>query len=90
MLEVNELSEVEAVEVETDDNVVVEFLLTCHWYSPEPDSVIVEVEGLLMIIEEEVIVPNVDEAIVPVGAVVSTPNELLPELNWVNVDVPLE
>ena len=51
---------------------------------------IVEVEGLLMIIEEEVIVPNVDEAIVPVGAVVSTPNELLPELNWVNVDVPLE
>lgn len=31
VLEVNELSEVVAVEVETADNVVVEFLLTCHW-----------------------------------------------------------
>ena len=43
-----------------------------------------------MMIDEEVIVPYVDEAIVPVGAVVSMPNELLPELNWVNVEVALE
>ena len=51
---------------------------------------IVEVEGLFMIIDEEVIVPYVDEAMVPVGAAVSIPKELLPELNWVNDDVPLE
>ena len=43
-----------------------------------------------MIIDEEVIVPYVDEAMVPVGAAVSIPKELLPELNWVNDDVPLE
>ena len=43
-----------------------------------------------MMIEELVIVPNVDEAIVPVGAVVSMPKELVPELNWVNDEVPLE
>ena len=43
-----------------------------------------------MIIDEEVMVPYVDDAIVPVGAVVSMPKELVPELNWVNVDVPLE
>ena len=43
-----------------------------------------------MIIEEEVMVPYVDDAIVPVGETVSIPNELLPELNWVNEDVPLE
>ena len=48
-----------------------------------------EVEGLLMMIEELVIVPYVDDAIVPVGATVSIPNELVPELNWVNEEVPL-
>ena len=90
MLDVNPVSEVEAVEVETTDNVVEEFLLACHWYNPEPLSVIVEVEGLLMIIDELVIVPNVDEAMVPVGAVVSIPKELLPELNWEKEEVPLE
>ena len=45
---------------------------------------------MLIIIDELVMVPYVDEAIVPVGAVVSMPKELLPELNWVNDEVPLE
>ena len=51
---------------------------------------IVEVAGLLIMIDEVVIVPYVDEAIVPVGETVSIPKELFPELNWVNEEVPLE
>ena len=43
-----------------------------------------------MMIDELVMVPNVEEAIVPVGEVVSIPKELVPELNWVNDDVALE
>ena len=49
----------------------------------------VEVAGWFMIIDELVIVPNVEEAIEPEGEAVSMPNELFPELNWVNEDVPL-
>ena len=50
---------------------------------------IVEVEGLLMIIEDEVIVPYVEEAIVPVGATVSMPKATLPELAVVYEEVTL-
>ena len=47
----------------------------------------VEVEGLLMIIDELVIVPYVGTGIVPVGETVSAPKAILPELAVVYEEV---
>ena len=75
------------MEVEIQSETVVEFLLTRQYCNPEPVSV--TEEGMLITIEVWVTDVNVG-APTEEGAVVSMPNELLPELNWVNEEVPLE